>query len=483
MTMRRILLWGIPFVFVGSLIASAVIQSQEQNYQALKHRWTTYLGEYRTSSLCSAGNPGDITLGSDGRIWVAGACAGLSGLHVFDGTEWTSYDRDYTDLAINSLGQVWAVDFHGEGLDFFDGQQWRTYDISDLGFPIEEGWHIKQVEVDSNGRLWISAYSGYKSQSGILMLQDDVVMTFARRNLEWPSDVVHDLAADNHGGIWAAIYDVGLGHLEGETWELIPDQGRDLRHIVGIAFDQQGRVWVATRCSGVMTYEGTTWTTVFEGDADSYCVTRGQAIDGIAVDRQGRVWTWDSDRVQVLDGSAWIVFTSENSDLLPNSIVFGLAVDALDQVWIGSGDSVSMIPFEQTRPIPQEMVNAHRQRLILEERIRGWNWFLPSILTVMWLVTYFNMLPGVLIGLGLGLLSLAPFGPLMLHIGWTGSTLIVNPGVVGTFGGMLGGIVGGRIDKKRGAQGLTRRAVGLAIAGWIVGFVPWLWLVIVFATD
>ena len=309
-----------------------------------------YLQEFISNDWC--GSPGmrmgEITLDTLGNIWVAGGCQGLDGLHVFDGTEWISHDGSYMDVAHDLEGQIWAISPFSGAVEVYDGQQWRTNEGNDLGLG---GQQILQVEIDSNGRIWIIADDFGVEQVAEIILQDgQPTAVFSHPEFTITGGQINSLDADNQGRLWASVWSyttldieiesAGLNVFDGGTWQLVQDQGVGLQNVVRTTYDDQGTVWVATQCGSVMTYDGTKWTTVVEGATGPGC-DFGDEVWGITLDPQGRLWAWSSYRIRLpIDGS-WVVFTHENSDL-PEYGIFGLAVDNENRVWIGTSEGVVM---------------------------------------------------------------------------------------------------------------------------------------------
>jgi hypothetical protein len=472
--MRRILLWGLPFLLGSLLVVFAILPmvfaNQEQSFQAMRQEgWTVYLQEYKSGGCFSSMKSGDITIDASGRIWAAGegGCVGLNGLHVFNGAEWINHDGSYRDLDIDPQGRVWALSTEGN-VDVFTWQQGAP--IKSGEFQLGEQESASQLEIDSQGRIWI-LYRKASDQPGNQRIARIIVQEGGSKpiiSLENTEILINGrmafFEADNRGRVWMAIQNVGLSVFDGDTLQRVPDQGQDLSSVEEVAFDKQGRTWVITWGGDLLTYDGKAWS-----------IVKGETLfglpRGITVDRMERVWVWVNDKVYLLNGSAWTVFTPENSGLAGKQI-FGLVVDNMDRVWIGASSGVSMIPFEQAQPNPKAKVNAHTLMLSLEKWVSGLKWFLPPVVVVLWLATFFNILPGTLIGLLLGLLSLVFLGPPVIESwGYLGS--VINPGVIGTFVGMICGMAGSLIDKRRKAPGFPGWSLGLAIAGWAVGFWPY----------
>jgi hypothetical protein len=248
----------------------------------------------------------------------------------------------------------------------------------------------------------------------------------------------------------------------------VSDQGKNLRYIAGMALDRVGALWVVTRCGGVLKYDSIEWITIVDIETTPFCIGGTSAMEGMALDNQGRVWAWNFEGVKFLDGDKWITLTPETSGLAGNR-VFGVLVDDRDRVWIGYSGGVSMAALQDARPLPEALVRLHRAVAYLKSWLHGMNWFLPSLVAILWLATYFDLLPGVLAAVIAGLLMIG------VGIGIIGpgnndaDRLMVSAGVIGTFVGILCGVIGGLDDKYRKGIGRHRSAVALALLGVMLG--------------
>lgn len=480
MNARRILLWVLPFLCGGVLIFFAVIppviQKREQAFEAMRQEgWTADLQDF-SSGIGFGGTgirSGDMLLDGSGRIWLAGGSRGLQGVHAFDGTGWISHAGDFTDIAISPQGEVWTLENIGYpwAMHVYDGQQWKEYPISDLGLGEYE--NITQVEIDSRGRVWAAV----EAKQVVEIIQQEGRLTTRVSDLDIDDCYIVSLDADNQGRIWAAVNGEsttdcgGLYVSEGDSWQRLPEQGMNLQQVVGTAFDDKGRTWAATQCGDVLMYDGKDWAAIVQGESDpKNCCCSPQSLDGITLDRQGRVWAWSDDRVQLLEEGKWITLTEANS-AIPAHSIFGVAVDGQDQVWIASTDGVQMAAAQDARPLPEKIVREHQRLLFLEEWMGVTNLFLPVVLAMLWLAAYLNVLPGVLLALVIGLLTIIPFGPpdASYHPGTFRPNLVVFV----TLAGMIGGLLGGWLDRNRLNQGGSKSHLNyiLAIIGLVGGFV------------
>jgi ligand-binding sensor domain-containing protein len=482
--MRHFLLWGLPILIGLSFpffnIIIQVFTSQEQSFHAMRQEgWIPYLQEqeFQSSEFCQTPGvrEGEMVIDTNERIWVVGNC-NLTGVHFLDGVRWASLDvkRAY-DLAATPNGQVFVA---GNSLLVFDGQKWITFEEGELGIKDRYGkddQQILQVEVDSNGRIWIVTNNyGVEQVAEIVIQQNKATAKFSHPEFTITNGEISSLDADNRGRLWASVQKypnsdtldewAGLNVFDGEIWQHVPVPGIDLQWIVRTTFDNQGHAWVATECGGVMTYDGKDWVTIVAEDKDTspYCFIGPRAIDGITLDNKGRVWTWYNDRVQLLlPDNTWKIFTPENSGLEDG--VFGLVIDHGDRIWIGTRGGVVMADLEHIEPLPEKIVQQRRILLFLETLLlSGMDWFFPSVLAILWFGIYLGSIRGVGIAASVG----------MLFVIWSGFVMAVysvSPVVVATFVGLAGGIVGGQIDKDINTS-MHRWEIGLAIAGLILGF-------------
>lgn len=139
-------------------------------------RWTSYADRGSdTPNLCL--DDGSVAIDQKGRVWVGG-----TGLSVFDGNSWTSYRNENVyifdgaagewlsypreayrgrtedivrEIAIDSQGRVWISAY--PGLSAFDGTHWTTYTNVSFGLPPSS--EISSIAIDVNGVVWFSTYT------------------------------------------------------------------------------------------------------------------------------------------------------------------------------------------------------------------------------------------------------------------------------------------------------------------------------------
>jgi ligand-binding sensor domain-containing protein len=357
----------------------------------------------------------------------------------------------------------------GGKLEVFDGQAQKTYTLRELGL---KEYPITRVEVDRVGRIWIVTRDDRSSR----VVEYINEFTFSPEGIpSLKSSIKIDgylnaFEPVSQGRIWAAVDRAfpkpevtGLNLFDGATLQRISDQGKDLRHVAGTALDQRGRLWVVTRCGSVLIFDSQTWKTILDQEGFTRCDPF--EMQGMILDKQDRVWAWNLRGVQILDRDQWILLTPENSGIA-GDWAFGVIIEEGDRVWIGSSGGVSLAALSQVRPLPQIVVSWHRTVSYLETWVVGMAWFFPTVILLLWLATYFNLLPGVLGAVVLGLICIGVGVGAIGPGNNDGDRLIVYAGVGGTFIGILCGIIGGLENRYRKR---TRSALGVAIAGALLG--------------
>ena len=510
MNVRKILLWGLPLLFVGVLIFSVLLQSQEKNYYTIRQKgWTYYEGKHGAPTTFSytQGKHGDMVIDEAGRIWAAPGCYGLFGLHTFDGNDWNTRDGYYRDLALSPQGQVWALKcatgfatfINNEGqrwevwetqLEVYDGQEWTTYGMGDLGIPYNPQdapismKEITQVEVDSHGNIWVvTNYKGEEEVIEIIPKKDDDRIRFSLgQQKSFGKTIVNSLDTDDQGRVWVAVENRGISVFDNGEWKQISGYGVNLQKVVRIVFDNQGHPWVGTACGGIMRYENKEWVTIVEDTKDGACGIKEyknkqvRKIEGITFDNQERVWSWNDDGIQLINGNTLTTLTSENSGLAGTGF-FGVVIDDQNQVWIGRSTlpyygEVSMVDMKDAQPISEEIVKQHNRLSPIIDYFSegGMTWFLGSLIVILWIAAFLNAILGVLIAIILGLLSLFLGPPTIYDHGFPTDYPVTNPGVYATYVGVLGGLIGSHIDIKVKKSKRAKWAPILGASAWVIIF-------------
>ena len=172
-------------------------------------------------------------------------------------------------------------------------------------------------------------------------------------------------------------------------------------------------------------------------------------------------WIWSSDRLQYFDNERWITLTSENSGLSKNESIFGVYVDGSDRVWVGSSQGVSMVAVKNALTISPNRAWQHRNSLFLQSNLGWMSWSIPAVFAFLSLAVIVDTLPAVLMAFALGLLVMVVFG---LRQDSAYGYVQILPGMGAALAGMIGGLIGGAIDRLRSRAGKLKRLWSFILA-------------------
>ena len=218
---------------------------------------------YSTADGLASDDITDITLASDGTLWVAARGGGIS---RFDGTGWTSYTE--ADGLISNIvysitaapdGSVWIGT--QEGVSHFDcqrsGMVWTNYTMAD-GLADDVVWY---VAVAPDGDVWFSTHSGGVSRYSP---SQDTWMTYGTEH-GLPLPNARFITIGPQGAPWLHVGYDHVYRFDGVTWQVAYEAGGG-QWVCDIAFDADEFPWIAT-CGGYHAYgaglahfDGSTWT-------------------------------------------------------------------------------------------------------------------------------------------------------------------------------------------------------------------------------
>lgn len=470
MSVRRLFLWLLPAFAVGLLIADLFLENWFQRaLNDSRSAWTTIDLPGTDWSIA------DLAIDAQHRIWVAGADKGVA---VFDGKAWGTFDGlaalegdDVGAIAFDDQGGWWVGT--DRGLRIFNGTAWRTYTAENSGLAHDMVWAI---QFDPQGRAWLG------TDGGVSLFEGTTWTTYTPRNSGLPCPSVRSIAIDAAGRAWMGSEEGAFGHgcglsiFDGTTWTTFTaaNSGLASDDVRAIAFDRHGRAWIGTLKNnimgwdgaGVSVYDGKTWT-IFNV-ANSRLASN--LIFDLAVDDQDRVWIANG-ALSTYDGRGWTNYFPSNSGLASPGAE-AIAADSSGRVWTAGADldgraALSLLEPGRTGPVPAFATDVRAAIFAPDVRL-----FAPSLLMIVWLGVLLHW-PLVLTALALapGLLSLAGGEPLMCICP---PVKTISAGIAVTYGASAGALVGSLIERARGMTP-TARASGLiiilAIVGALVAFI------------
>ncbi len=151
-------------------------------------------------------------------------------------------------------------------------------------------------------------------------------------------DYIKCIAVDKDGVKWIGTDDYGLFRLEEEkliqffnpSWGI----GKNHVNITDIAIDREGNKWISANChsdNGVAKFDGTNWSTYTSEDIE----LNGAYVKCIAVDNLNNVWVGSTNGISKFDGSNWTTYNTKNCGLVADYI-YTIEIDFHNNIWIST---------------------------------------------------------------------------------------------------------------------------------------------------
>lgn len=260
-----------------------------------------------------------------GCLWLASE----AGLIKYDGTNFTPYTPDNSDLpeyTLNDIkadeqGNLWMVSQHY--LTKFDGEQFTNYPFTSN--HVDD--NLVCIDVDGN-----DVYVGSHFQ-GLLRLADNglTVVPLIDNQLDNNSFSFISGCLDNNGLFYVGtLYGLQTYNKETEEASLMP-----MSQTYQVEPDVNGNIWLRwpwfSTDTCLMEITPTTTTVLWKDDYPFNDCT----VNQIKFDHSNRLWLATTKGIYRLDGQKWTAYNKDNSGL-SNNYVYCLAFDANNRVWCGT---------------------------------------------------------------------------------------------------------------------------------------------------
>ncbi len=194
----------------------------------------------------------DVDWSSSTDIWIGNS----QGVSHFNGSLWVSYsapDLHWSGVnatAFDSNGDKWFASPLG-GVTHFDGINFTVYDTAN-GLLSQ---NVRDIIIDNHNNKWIGTGNGIT----VLDSSNSFFTNHTKMYLLSPPDTLNpvvDIEMDSQGRIWVAIYvgylaQGGIAMWDGSHWiDFDESDGIIGPNIRGLSIDSEDNVWIATS-SGV----------------------------------------------------------------------------------------------------------------------------------------------------------------------------------------------------------------------------------------
>lgn len=227
------------------------------------------------------------------------------------------------DVDFDSNDKAWISTFD-HGLITYDGTELDSMNTYSTSLPYLS---TTGVQIDANDNVYLGTEEGLRIWNGTNWSLYD------SNNSNLPNDFVSLVEEDNNGLIW--VFSGELSSFDGSTFTNYSDPLiNDIVH--DMIIDANNTIWLATQNNGLVQFDGSTFSSI---DASNSSWTTTHPIRTLEIDNNQKLW---------LGGVDFGVASLENGDFLNLSIpdtlipydfdiVSGLAVDASNSLWIGTG--------------------------------------------------------------------------------------------------------------------------------------------------
>ncbi|MDP2041894.1 MAG: two-component regulator propeller domain-containing protein [Algoriphagus sp.] len=268
---------------------------------------------------------------SNGNIWFGTG----NGTSRFDGEEFTTYTRDQgmpansiLAIASDKSGKLWfATD--GGGISRFDGSPFTSFTVNQgLGGNI-----VMSTLEDRNGNLW------FGTNGGGVSVFDGLGFTTYSISQGLGGDFIYSLVEDQNGDIWMGTAGRGFSKFDGKSFTTYTSaQGLPSNEILSIVKDLKGNLWLGTE-NGLSKFDGASFTNFGpEQGLAGYAV-----LKILTEDADKGIWIATADGgLSFFDGKKFTNLSIKQG--LADNAVLSLAKDRQGNLWIGTGNGLSVLP-------------------------------------------------------------------------------------------------------------------------------------------
>ncbi|OGI26037.1 MAG: hypothetical protein A3J76_05500 [Candidatus Moranbacteria bacterium RBG_13_45_13] len=286
--------------------------------------WTRY--NSTNSDLPANSWVSDITKDSRGAKWIYGNANNSNFLYTFDGSNWDDFSSnmfDYggaywsiQDMYANDVGEVWFV-MNNLSLVKYDGGSWTSYFYNNSS-ATSLAEQLYPGQTVSNPCIYFYSVFGNPASSSVY----SVIFISGMVDGENISSNFKLVKRDSSGN-WsiAVTNESGSPITSGNSFALF-----------GSVNPVNGDVWFSLSNSsgaGIYRYNGS-WT--------RYTTSNGLISNSVSdsyIDASGNVWLATDRGVSKFDGTSWVSWTTDNSELATN-IVTSVEGDADGKIWFVS---------------------------------------------------------------------------------------------------------------------------------------------------
>ncbi|MCJ7811833.1 hypothetical protein MUP95_00750, partial [bacterium] len=311
-------------------------------------RWNSY-GSTITSGVKMVDGQSGLWIGTD-----QGLCTFSANANIWEFSRPnTPGDNRFSDIAVDAKGHLLCCTAqpYGKGFSIYDGTEWTIYNRSNLSSLRSDD--VVSVTVDHTDNRWFGTWGG-----GLLQMQPDGTFQFYNAEngylagiMNYPNfAVVSDLTVDSSGTLWLLNY---YALTNEPVVSVTPDliwthygiqDGIQSTLLTNIIVDSDNRKWIG---SGPPTSQGifilddnnTPYDKRDDPPVERLTTNNGLAsneITALAAGKDGSIWIGTSKGLHV-----YFEGTINRRYGPPSDNITALVVDGMNNLWVGTTEGLS----------------------------------------------------------------------------------------------------------------------------------------------
>ena len=290
----------------------------------------------------------DLLIDGQDNLWIAGG----NGLACYSNGNWQVIKSLPGDLNIGAVYDI-AID-EAKGIIYFaadngriiytDGNEWDYWDKNNSDINVNS---VYSVELDGQSRLWIGV------RDGVLMFDGSTFTKYSSSNSAFNGSPVRSILRDYSGNLWFASEGNAIKYSQ-DSWsiQVPPQPGISAGDINCIAYDMDGLMWFGALSSAI-SYDGSNWNAYYSENSG----LKDYKILAIIPDKSGNLWFGtEKNGVIKYNGENWQEINTANS-ALPGYITETISFDPSGNTCCGTNKGIAKFDGFQWQFISDDIVN------------------------------------------------------------------------------------------------------------------------------
>ena len=270
---------------------------------------------------------------AEGLIWIGTN----DGLYRYDGEYlcwYKSITKDVVEITQDKAGRIWFMQEGGIGV--LDVHAATLRYSTAIRVPAES---FSKMVTDHEGRIWVSHTTGL----GVYVIStEEATYKHIGKADSLSNENTQYLFVDAKNNIWVNTHGGGtniINYAKGEIKYLGKAAGLASDTVFAVAGGNSQSVWMAVGNKGLDAVD------IYGGTISHYntlLLPRGGDILQLLPSSNGMVWVASVSGVTLLDPKNNLIKTPEKSAIISNGLVFALAEDSKQKIWISQPDHLAL---------------------------------------------------------------------------------------------------------------------------------------------